>query len=65
MCGCYTSTREDELRLHVHVFPRRKDGTIDDHEVLDDVRIGDGDKELVTNGEGEKTAVSLRPFVEG
>lgn len=61
----YASTGEDELRLHVHVLPGREDGAVSDHEVLNDVGVGDGDEELVSDDEGEEAAVLLRPSIEG
>ena len=63
--GRYASTGEDELRFHIHVLPGRKDGAVSDHEVLNDVRVGDSDEELVSDGEREQAAILLRPSVEG
>ena len=37
------------MRLDKHVFARREYGPVGDHDVLDDMRIGEDDKALVSD----------------
>ena len=62
--GSDTATDEDDLRLHEHLLARGEDGAVGDHEILDDLRVGDDAEELVTEPHRIERAEFLGPFVE-
>lgn len=59
-----TAADEDDLRLHEHLLAGREDGTIRDHEVLNDLRVGDNTEELVAEPHGVERAELFSPLVE-
>lgn len=42
--GCDSTTSEDGLTLQKHLLPRRENAAIGDHQILNNVGVGDNDK---------------------
>lgn len=62
--GCRNSTSgKDGLGLEEHLLARGKDGTVSDHEILDDLGVRDDNKELVPKPKGVEGTKFLCPIV--